>query len=99
MKGAVEGALDKLDTASSEVLGLEEGTPEALGVVLAKVAVVSACPAFFGRRYRCARQSMHVREIIMTCVARRRATGGGTQRMRRGGIHRPLPTRCSTAVS
>jgi len=40
---AVEDRLDKLDTASAEVLDLEEGTPEALGVMLAKVAVVSAC--------------------------------------------------------
>lgn len=43
VKESVEDRLDKLDTASSEVLDLEEGTPEALGVMLAKVAVVSAC--------------------------------------------------------
>lgn len=38
----VEDRLGELDTASAEVLGLEEGTAEALGVMVAKVAVVSA---------------------------------------------------------
>lgn len=33
---------DKLETASAEVLDLEEGTPQSLGVMVAKVAVVSA---------------------------------------------------------
>lgn len=38
----VNDRMDKLETASAEVLELEEGTPESLGVMVAKVAVVSA---------------------------------------------------------
>lgn len=38
----VDDRVDRLETASAEVLDLEEGTPESLGVMVAKVAVVSA---------------------------------------------------------
>lgn len=38
----VNDRMDRLETASAEVLDLEEGTPESLGVMVAKVAVVSA---------------------------------------------------------
>lgn len=38
----VSDKVDRLETASAQVLDLEEGTPESLGVMVAKVAVVSA---------------------------------------------------------
>lgn len=38
----VNDRMDRLETASADVLELEEGTPESLGVMVAKVAVVSA---------------------------------------------------------
>lgn len=38
----VTESIDQLETASTDLLGLEDGTPESLGVMLAKVAAVSA---------------------------------------------------------
>lgn len=38
----VDDRMDRLETASADVLDLDEGTPQSLGIVVAKVAVVSA---------------------------------------------------------
>lgn len=40
--GAVTERIGQLETAAADVLDLEEGTPESIGVMVAKVVAVSA---------------------------------------------------------